>query len=91
MCRAELLAGDALSQLLPIAQHALTDLLSDVGSETAAPGLLARPSRVIAEDSLQLLLGVLELLAADVGDVSSPRARQVGSRLTAPDSTRSKI
>ena len=78
MCRTELLAHEALPVLLPVAQHALSGLLSQPASSL---GSLQRA--IVGEQDVQLLLGVLELLAADVSDVSSPGSRPVWQTLIA--------
>ena len=78
VCRGDLLAADALPTLLYLTQHALAELLSQQPAGNNAGAQMP----VIGEEDLQLLLGVLELLAADVSDVSSTRAWQVGSLAT---------
>ena len=78
VCRSELWEHHALATLLKISLKALSDLLKGQPmSKPPADQLAPRGVAALAEEDLQRLLGVLELLAADAGDVSSPGGRQV--------------
>lgn len=77
--RSELLEGGTLPVLLRLSLTALSGLLSQPAPTSSAPALLQQqsaPAPVLPEADLLVLLAVLELLAADASDLSSP-GRQV--------------
>lgn len=77
--RRELLAGNALSMLLPLCLTVLRQLLHLEQPPQASPqqNHQSADSMHMSEEDLLVLLEVLELLAADAGDTSSPVRRQV--------------